>query len=246
MIPTPTQSRFRPSGRCFHALVVALGIWVSAGCATGPGAARPDRPPEAEAPSRTPDYERLEAIARARADSARMVVSEADVEFMQGMIHHHAQALVMSAMAPANGASPSIQTLTARIINAQRDEIWVMQRWLRERDRSAPDVADDGTIPGMDHSMHMDMVGMLSPAQLDELRAARGPEFDRLFLTFMIQHHEGAVVMVEELFTVDGAAQDDAVFKIASDIQVDQRTEIARMQRMLDAMRPSPAPSRDR
>ena len=118
------------------------------------------------------------------------------------MIHHHAQALVMSALAPTNGASPSIQTLTARIINAQRDEIWLMQRWLRERGRTAPHVAEDGTIPGMDHSMHM------------------------------------AVVMVEELFTVDGAAQDDAVFKIASDIQVDQRTEIARMQRMLDAMQP--------
>lgn len=241
MIPKPAQTlRFRRPGRCIQALLVTAVWWVAAGCAASPEApARaPDPSSNAASDARAPDYERLEAIARARADSARMNVSEADVEFMQGMIHHHAQALVMSALAPTNGASPSIQTLTARITNAQRDEIWLMQRWLRERERPAPEVAADGTIPGMDHSMHMHMVGMLSPAQLDELRAARGPEFDRLFLTYMIQHHEGAVVMVEDLFTVDGAAQDDAVFRIASDIQVDQRTEIARMQRMLDAMDP--------
>ncbi|NNF37122.1 MAG: DUF305 domain-containing protein [Gemmatimonadetes bacterium] len=228
-------------GRRALPILLTLVSLTAVGCASGSGSvAAANTPTDRGAATQEPDYDRLEAIARARADSARMNVSEADVEFMQGMIHHHAQALVMSALAPTNGASPRIQTLTARIINAQRDEIWVMQRWLRERDRAAPDVAEDGTIPGMDHSMHMDMVGMLSPAQLDELRAARGPDFDRLFLTYMIQHHEGAVVMVEELFTIDGAAQDDAVFKIASDIQVDQRTEIARMQRMLDAMHPEP------
>jgi uncharacterized protein (DUF305 family) len=218
-----------PSRGLFAALVST--VLVAGGCATT--SASPNSGPDASA---RPDFERLEAIARARADSARMNVHEADVRFMQGMIHHHAQALVMSALAPTNEASGSIRTLSGRIVNAQRDEIWVMQRWLRERGREAPEVADDGTIPGTDHSMHMQMVGMLSPQQLDELRAARGPEFDRLFLTYMIQHHDGAVVMVEELFATDGAALDDTVFRLASDIQVDQRTEIARMQRMLDAM----------
>ena len=164
-----------------------------------------------------------------------MDVSEADVAFMTGMIHHHAQALVMSALAPTNGASPSVRTLTKRIINAQTDEIGLMQRWLRDRDRAVPEVGPDGRMEGMgDHGMHMP--GMLSAEQLDALAGARGQEFDRLFLTYMIQHHEGAVTMVHELFATDGAAQDEFVFKLASDIQVDQTTEVARMRRMLDAI----------
>lgn len=178
------------------------------------------------------DVSRLEALYQARTDSAFLTVHEADARFMTGMIHHHAQALVMSALAPHNGASESIRTLTSRIINAQTDEISVMQRWLRDRDRPVPEVDASGQMMGG----HMHMVGMLTPDQLDELAAARGQEYDRLFLTYMIQHHNGAVDMVDVLFATDGAAQDDFVFKIASDIQVDQRTEVARMQRMLDAM----------
>ena len=164
-----------------------------------------------------------------------MQVSEADVQFMAGMIHHHAQALVMSALAPTNGASDAVLTLTARITNAQKDEIGLMQRWLRQRDRPVPEVGSDGRMVGMaDHAMHMP--GMLSAQQLADLAAARGREYDRLFLTYMIQHHNGAVTMVHELFASDGAAQDEFVFKLASDIQVDQTTEVARMQRMLDAL----------
>lgn len=210
-------------------LAFAAAALLTAGCAAS--SAGPDAGADAG-----PDFDRLEAIARARADSARMNVHDADVEFMQGMIHHHAQALVMSAWAPDHGASPGLQTLTARIINAQRDEIALMQRWLRERGRDVPEVEASGHMPGMHGDMHVHMPGMLSPDQLAALDAARGEEFDRLFLTFMIQHHEGAVTMVHDLFAIDGAAQDDAVFKIASDIQVDQKTEIARMQRMLDAL----------
>lgn len=178
------------------------------------------------------DVSRLEALYRARADSALLSVHEADVHFMTGMIHHHAQALVMSTLAPRNGASESIRTLTGRIINAQTDEITAMQRWLRDRDRPVPEVDASGHVMGG----HMHMSGMLTPEQLEELAAARGQEYDRLFLTYMIQHHNGAVDMVDVLFATDGAAQDDFVFKLASDIQVDQRTEVARMQRMLDAM----------
>jgi uncharacterized protein (DUF305 family) len=180
----------------------------------------------------------LEALYQARTDSARLRFTEADVRFMAGMIAHHAQALVMAALAPTNRASPSLQTLAARIINAQNDEIATMQRWLSDRGRPAPEVHIDGTRlmlhgPG-EHGMLMP--GMLTPEQLGELEAARGEEFDRLFLTFMIQHHHGAVTMVHDLFAADGAAEDEEAFKLASDIQVDQLTEIARMQRMLDAL----------
>ena len=186
-----------------------------------------------------------------------MDVSDADAEFMSGMIHHHAQALVMSAFAPRNGAGSSVRTLAARIINAQKDEIRNMQTWLRDRGRPVPEVDENGAVhmPGGDegmaagaHAMHgadhsMQMPGMLSAEQMQELRAARGTDFDRLFLTYMIQHHQGAVTMVHELFATDGAAQDDLVFKIASDIQVDQITEINRMKLMLEAI---PAPARRR
>jgi len=211
-------------------------------CAGGAGAGPVTTEP-GPAAGQTADLERLEALYRARADSALMDVHEADVAFMSGMIHHHAQALVMSALAPTNDASPSVRTLTARITNAQRDEIGVMQRWLRERGRPVPEVDEGGNVSMMGgmagmHDMHMP--GMLSQAQLTELGNARGPEYDRLFLAYMIQHHNGAVTMVHELFAADGAAQDDFVFKLASDIQVDQTTEVARMQQMLDAISRNP------
>ncbi|MDP3910172.1 MAG: DUF305 domain-containing protein [Gemmatimonadales bacterium] len=176
----------------------------------------------ARAASNTAD---LEAIYHARADSARMRFTPADVRFMTGMIGHHRQALDMAALVPRNGASSSIETLAARIINAQQDEIATLEQWLRERDQPLP--------AGHEHAH---MPGMLTPAQMAELAAARGAAFDRLFLRYMIQHHRGAVAMVHELFGTDGAAQDEVVFKLASDIQVDQITEIARMELMLEEM----------
>ena len=176
----------------------------------------------------------LEALYRARSDSARMRFTEADVRFMTGMISHHAQALEMAGLAPTRGASPSVGILTARTINAQRDEIAAMQRWLRDRGQTVPEVSADGVVSmGGAAAEGMVMPGMLTTGQLRELDAARGPDFDQLFLTLMIQHHRGAVSMVHELFATDGAALDEAVFKIGSDIQVDQTTEIARMERML-------------
>jgi uncharacterized protein (DUF305 family) len=213
--------------RTLLAPAAPFALLASLACAGSP-------PSTSEAPAPTDDQElaRLEALYQARADSARMDVSDADARFMTGMIHHHAQALVMAGWAPENGASPSVLTLTSRIINSQTDEIHLMQRWLRERDRPVPEVRPDGHIVGPE----MQMAGMLTDEQLDELHAARGPEYDRLFLKYMIQHHQGAVTMVHDLFTTDGAAQDDFVFKLASDIQVDQTTEIQRMQRMLDAL----------
>ena len=176
------------------------------------------------------------AIARARADSLRYPYTAADVHFMSGMIGHHAQAIVMAKWAPSHGADPAVQRLAERIINAQEDEIATMQRWLGDRLQPVPDAKpmshDMAGMAGMDHSAMM-MPGMLTDAQMKELDTARGPEFDRLFLTYMIQHHKGATAMVSTLFGTTGAGQDETVFKFASDVNVDQTTEIARMQRML-------------
>jgi uncharacterized protein (DUF305 family) len=176
-------------------------------------------------------------IAQARKDSLRLPYTQADVSFMSGMIGHHAQAIVMSRWAPTHGASPSVLTLASRIINAQQDEIVTMQRWLRDRLRPVPEATAMGmkmTMDGMEHVMLMP--GMLTEAQMKDLDEARGPEFDRKFLTYMIQHHRGAVSMVKDLFATYGAGQDETVFKFASDVNVDQTTEIARMEKMLAAL----------
>lgn len=217
-------------------VVVACFILVVISGCSSTDEVRVDSDTEVEA-ARASD---LEALYWARQDSARSSYTEADVHFMTGMIGHHAQALIMSRMAPDNGASSQVQTLAARIINAQNDEIASMQRWLRDRGEPVPEIGIDGLelhLHGVAvHAMHMP--GMLTPEQLQELDDASGRNFDRLFLRYMIQHHQGAVTMVDELFGTDGAAQDDAAFKLASDIHVDQRTEIARMERMLETMSP--------
>jgi len=179
----------------------------------------------------------LAAIAKARRDSVRHPYTAADVHFMSGMIGHHAQAIVMANWAPTHGASPSVRTLCERIINAQTDEIATMQQWLRDRQLPVPEASATGMKMVMDGVEHvMLMPGMLTEEQMKQLDAARGKDFDKLFLTFMMQHHRGAVEMVKDLFDSYGAAQDDLVFKFASDVQVDQTTEIARMQRMLVAI----------
>ena len=175
------------------------------------------------------------ASAQAAADSARrQPFTEADAHFMSAMIGHHAQAIQMARLAPTNDASSSIRILAERVINAQQDEIAIMQQWLRDRGQPVPEPRP-GPMKMVHHGVEheMTMPGMLTEAQMKQLEAAKGKEFDRLFLTFMIQHHQGAVAMVKELFGSQGAALDDTVFKIASDINVDQTTEIARMQKML-------------
>ena len=236
----------------------------------------------------------------ARQDSAKMQFTQPDVDFMTDMIGHHAQALIMSSMASVNNASPSIVILTKRIINAQKDEIGIMQRWLHERNQSVPQVIIEGlqliikpgnepslvfdsaqvahavkhfnkhgsymdfthyqlmhgndmNHEGMDHSTmghsegemnhedmdhagmqdHSGMPGMLTQDQLEELALAKGTEFDRLFLTYMIQHHTGAIIMVKDLVETDGAAQELQIGELAGEINVDQKTEIERMRLML-------------
>ena len=190
-------------------------------------------------PSTSPAPEPARSSAEIRADSLRHPYTQADVDFMTHMISHHAQALVMAGWAPSHGASGSVRTLSARIINAQQDEIASMQRWLRDRGKPAPEPGSTGMKMSMGHGQHeMLMPGMLTEAQMRQLDQARGPEFDRLFLRFMIQHHRGAVSMVTSLFGTTGAARDEAVFKFANDVSVDQTTEVARMERMLAALPP--------
>jgi uncharacterized protein (DUF305 family) len=174
------------------------------------------------------------AMARARADSLRRPYTAADIHFMSGMISHHAQAIAMARWATTHGVGESILRLADRIINAQSDEINLMQHWLLDRNQPVPEPDPRGMqmrMGGMAHTMLMP--GMLTDEQMQRLDHARGADFDRLFLTFMIQHHRGAIQMVKELFGSPGAGQDEVVWKFASDVNVDQTTEIARMQRML-------------
>ncbi len=212
---------------------MATGLWavaaLAAACAGNPPPAVSPPPSPTVAPSNARDP-------AAVADSIRNSFTAADVEFMEGMIHHHAQALVMAGMIPTHTSNGPLQVLGGRIIVGQNDEIAIMQNWLRDNGQAVPE--PDTTAVGA-HAMHGGhgeqelMPGMLTADQMAQLDAARGPEFDRLFLTFMIQHHRGAIVMVDQLFDTFGAAQNDLVFKIASDIGADQTSEIDRMQSML-------------
>lgn len=163
-------------------------------------------------------------------------VNEADANFMAGMIPHHAQAVLIAGWAPTHGARPDVRILCERIVVGQKDEIALMQTWLSDRGQPVPDAnATHHTMKMGDMEHKMLMPGMLTDAELAQLNKARGPEFDRLFLTFMIKHHEGALKMVDDLFESHGAAQDDLVFTLASDIWADQIAEIERMQQMLAA-----------
>ena len=170
------------------------------------------------------------------AATGRYPFTAADTHFMSGMIPHHAQAVLIAGWAPSHGAREDVRLLCERIVVGQRDEIALMQTWLR--DRNQPVVAADAThlkmkMDGVEHDMLMP--GMLTPEELAQLDRARGPEFDRLFLMAMIKHHEGAISMVDQLFGSEGAGQDEVVFRFASDVYADQTTEIERMTKMLAA-----------
>lgn len=158
--------------------------------------------------------------------------NEADVAFMQGMIPHHAQALEMTAMVPSRATTPGFEQLALRMEISQRDEIGLMTRWLNDRGEDASDHSGHMMSGGMPM-----MPGMLTSEQMQQLTAASGVEFERLFLEFMIQHHEGAIVMVTELFDTPGAGQESEIFQFASHVDADQRMEIARMRQMLDERR---------
>jgi len=159
-------------------------------------------------------------------------ISTADVQFMQGMITHHDQAVEMTDLIESRTGNRELRSLGARISRSQADEIKFMKRWLISRGQEAP---KDNT-----HDMHMShgsmglMPGMLSPEQMEALRKAKGGEFDRLFLKGMIQHHDGALIMVKDLFDTAGAGQDAELFNFATDVDSGQRAEIRVMQKMLE------------
>jgi uncharacterized protein (DUF305 family) len=213
------------------AVVPLVSVLVAGGCRTTttpspsvpilqPGApGEPARPVTASAATVTPRF------------------TKADVTFMQGMIHHHAQALDMTDLLKTRTTSDDMRKLAQRIELSQADEIKMMEKWLEARGQEAPAVATAMAGMPSEHAHHMAgmqmMPGMLTPEQMDKLAAAKGAAFDRLFLEFMIQHHQGALTMVKDLFATPGAAQDSDVFAFASDVDADQRAEIGRMTTML-------------
>lgn len=165
---------------------------------------------------------------------ATPIVNEGDANFMKGMIPHHSQAVLIAGWAPSHGARDDVQRLCERIVVAQRDEIKLMQDWLRMKGQEVPPADAKGMKMNMGGMVHeMLMPGMLTDDQLKELDAARGSQFDRLFLQAMIRHHMGAISMVEDLEKVDGSRQDETVFRFSQDVYADQTTEIERMEKML-------------
>lgn len=217
-------------------LLLAIG-----GCAPSRASAPPQAPvsrPPAAPPTTTPIDDTPITAGRAYTD--------ADVRFMQGMIAHHAQALVMTGLVPARTDNRNILLLAERIEVSQRDEIARMVKWLADRGEEVPAGAMDHSRrhAGREHDPemhaehhpgtadHLMMPGMLTPEQMAELAAATGADFDRAFLDFMIQHHEGALVMVAELFASPGAGQEPEMFEFAAEVDADQRMEIERMDRM--------------
>ena len=200
--------------------------------------------PTIRATAQTPQITQS-GIEQAHVDSLRRPYTAADIDFMSGMIQHHGQAVKMAHWAESHGASKGLQIFCGRVALGQSAEIGLMQQWLGERKQPIPQpdtIERKGNMPdmpGMDMGgmppMKM-MPGMLTPEQMHQLDMAHGVEFDRLFLTFMIQHHRGALTMVDSLFNTPGAGQDETVFKFASGVQADQATEIDRMQQMLDAL----------
>jgi uncharacterized protein (DUF305 family) len=163
------------------------------------------------------------------ADLSRVQYTPDDVRFMQGMISHHAQALEMTALLRSRSRREDMRKLALRIEVSQADEIKMMQEWLTRRGQPLPD-------PHAHHTSDAALMpGMLSAEEMTQLAAATGPEFDRLFLSFMMKHHDGALMMVANLFSAAGAGQEAEIFAFASDVDADQRMEIDRMRAMYSA-----------
>jgi len=209
-------------GFAFRSIAVLLAIAAGASCRTtgAPSAPQIVQPGAPGQPTRV-------ITAEQAADLSRVQYTAADVKFMQGMIHHHAQALDMTALVPSRTASENLRKLAMRIEVSQADEIKMMQRWLEARGQE---------VPG-EHAHHVPaaplMPGMLTPEEMEHLADAQGAEFDRLFLQDMVKHHSGALTMVQQLFSLPGAGQESEIFAFASDVDADQRMEIDRMAAML-------------
>ena len=220
-----------------HALAPLL-LCALAACASSPSQQAPILAPGAGVVSPgSPSTATAAAIATA--DSAARAFAPADVEFMQGMIPHHAQAVIMGKWAATHGARADVQRLCLRIVAAQSDEIGMMRRWLRERKQDVPDSTATRHVMKMNGMTHeMMMPGMLTDDEMAQLDKARGPVFDRLFLNGMIRHHRGAISMVETLLQSGNAGHDESVFRFANDVVSDQSAEISLMLRMLETVPP--------
>ena len=207
--------------RVLPVLLIAAAATACRTAGGGPAIVQPGAPGEAS---------RIVNAEQAR-DLSKVQFTPADVKFMQGMIHHHAQAIDMVKLLETRTASEDMKRFALRIQLSQDDEIKMMRRWLEVRGQE---------VPG-EHAHHMPgapmMPGMLNADEMAKLAAAKGPEFDRLFLEGMIKHHAGAITMVQELFKTPGAGQDSEIYAFASDVDADQRMEIERMGAMLAMMK---------
>ncbi|HET7217958.1 MAG TPA: DUF305 domain-containing protein [Vicinamibacterales bacterium] len=216
-----TQARIPLALLCAAAL---SACHASGSSSSGPPIVQPGAPGQAT---------RVIPVAQA-VDTSKVGYTPADVRFMQGMIGHHAQALEMAALVPSHTSREDMKMLALRIDVSQADEIKMMQRWLEARGQA---------VPGP-HAHHGNgaalMPGMLTPQEMERLAAAKGPEFDRLFLEGMIKHHDGALTMVKELFASPGAGQEAEMYAFASDVDADQRMEIERMGAMLAMLKEQP------
>ncbi len=173
----------------------------------------------------------------AAAEKAALAFAPADVEFMQGMIPHHAQAVIMARWAPTHGARADVRILCERIAVAQSDEIRMMRRWLGERRQEVPDSMSTRHTIKMGDMVHESLMpGMLTDEQMRALDQARGSQFDRLFLVGMIGHHQGAIAMVRELLKHGDAGHDETVFRFATDVEADQSAELHKMLLMLETV----------
>ena len=207
--------------RCRVAALAAMTVLASSACASR---------------ALTPDPTAVRTPAPSAEPATRRTHTDADVRFMQQMLLHHAQAVTLAAMVPSRTTRDDLRSLAERIDVSQADEMRYMADWLRDRGAEVPDPAH------AHHAGHADMPGMLTAPELEQLRGLTGPAFDRLFLTFMVKHHEGALVMVEALFSSPGAGQEPEIFGFASDVDGDQRAEIARMRALLDRLGPASTP----
>ena len=205
---------------------MALAAWMALGACGGGaapqgGTASTPRIVQPGAPGQATRTVRASDVVATRANG----YSEADVAFVQGMIPHHVQALVMTGLVRERASSEALRSMALRMEISQQDEIVAMERWLRERGEAVPDARA---------AEHMMMPGMLTHDQMQRLASAEGSAFDRLFLELMVQHHEGALMMVERLFATAGAAEEIQIRELATDVDIDQRVEISRMRGILE------------
>lgn len=228
--PSRPLARPRRAARAPAAIALAVAVGLSACTAEAGDSERTPRIVQPGAPGETSRV--LEP-----GEAPEIVVpehTEADVRFMHMMIAHHEQALVMTALVPERTSREDVPLFARRIELSQADEIEYMRNWLAERDEPPPGGHDHGDVESMP--------GMLTDAQLAELEAAGGAEFDRLFLEYMYYHHTGALEMVQDLFAVDGAGEEPEIWRLANDIDSDQRIELARIETMLAEFEDGPSP----